>query len=517
MKITLKATLQLLKKKNLLLEGKENTSFKSGKELPIYTDHRKLKEAGIFVCVKGDNFNSHSVALSLLKQGHIIIIEEEISYPTQYAHQVLKVKSSRRSLSELIHLSYGNPEKKLKFIGITGSNGKTTCATLIFSMLKEANVPIALISTIKVTHKKQNTWVELKPTHTTPDPKSLCQYLSEFIKNKVSWVVMEVSSHAIDQERIACLDFDVCLFTNLSHEHLDYHHSLENYFQTKKRLFTGNLKGTAIICTESSTENTWGERLKNEIYQKMQTLPYKIQTHTKNLKIDPFGISGILLLDNEGTHQVPFKSSLIGEFNSKNIIGAALVVNEILKKIVTPPHSIEKSISAGIERCVTIEGRLEKLTSSKKIHVFIDFAHTPDALDNVLRTLTQFKTKSLITVFGCGGNRDPLKRKPMGEIASHYSDLVILTNDNPRFESPESILSEIQQGVTGNFKVIPDRTKAIQEAIRLAEPGDLILIAGKGHEETQIFADPENPRELKKVPFSDREVANGFLIKKSSN
>ena len=386
-----------------------------------------------------------------------------------------------------MHL-YGNPSSKLKIVGVTGTNGKTTTATLLFKVAKNLGYKVGLIGTV------ENIIIDevIPATHTTPDPIQLNKLLSKMVDKGCEYVFMEVSSHAIDQNRIAGVNFVGGVFTNLTHDHLDYHKSIENYFLVKKKFFdfllekafalTNNYDehGRIILADTKAQKNTYGF-LGSENF------------HGNIEKIDFHGID----LDVNGEK---FQTHLLGKFNAYNLISVISVckllgfdiqkVKEILKNIEPP------------------RGRFDHFLSDTGVLCIIDYAHTPDALENALTTVNNFKGESkVITVFGAGGDRDKTKRPLMGAVASKLSDAIIVTSDNPRSEDPEQIIKDIMSGVSNNggqILSVSDREEAIKMAVEMAMPGDIVFVAGKGHEDYQDVKGV-------KTHFSDKEVLKKYL------
>ena len=379
-----------------------------------------------------------------------------------------------RVKSKIAVFKYGNPSSKLKIIGITGTNGKTTVATLLYKVATELGYKAGLVSTV------ENIIVNEKrlATHTTPDSISLTKLFSEMVKKGCEYVFMEVSSHGIDQKRIAGINFIGGVFTNLTQDHLDYHKSMENYFLTKKKFFQNLSKDSFAL---SNMDDEHGEEILKEIKAKRYFYGLKNKTADFNERLE---------------------SKLIGEFNAYNILaiyGTAVLLGFDKNKV--------KEIIKNLESVV---GRFESIKNKDNVTGIVDFAHTPDALENVLKTIQKMRKENqkIITVFGCGGDRDPLKRRIMGKIGVENSDFAILTSDNPRSEDPEKIIAEMKTDLSMNelkkVKVITDRSLAIQEAVKLAQKGDIVLLAGKGHESYQ---------EIKgiKQHFNDMEELKKFL------
>lgn len=454
----------------------------------VTDDSRELSENDIFFAIKGVSRDGHDF-LKGIKSNFIAVVErfvENISIP-----QIL-VSSTKKAFFEALQLKYNLDLEKIPFIAVTGTNGKTTFTYLMESILKVSGKNPGIIGTVNY---RCGSLIK-NATHTTPDMKRLFKILDEFNKNGCDFVVMEVSSHALKQNRIGELKFDTALFTNLTPEHLDFHSDMEDYYNSKKILFDKHLKknGVGII----NVDDPYGKRLYQELSDKsVKGFSFSIKTDytCALLKMDEKGIeAGIWAKDFSDI----IASSLKGRFNAYNLCGAYITAKNL---------GIDNNvIKEGLKKVKSIPGRLEEIPNESGISVFIDYAHTPDALENVLVTIKEFAKRRIITVFGCGGDRDKSKRAPMGKVASKYSDIVIVTSDNPRSENPEDIIEDIKKGIDFSKKVIiqPDREKAIKDAIYSARKGDVVIIAGKGHENYQIFKD-------KTIHFSDQEVAKKIL------
>jgi UDP-N-acetylmuramoyl-L-alanyl-D-glutamate--2,6-diaminopimelate ligase len=401
----------------------------------------------------------------------------------------VSVKDTNAALAFMAANFYGNPSQKLKLVGITGTNGKTTIASLLYQLFKKAGFKVGLLSTVKILVDE----TEHKATHTTPDSITINYYLNEMIEADVEYCFMEVSSHGIHQKRTEALQFRGGIFTNLSHDHLDYHPTFAEYRDVKKSFFD-HLPSTAFALTNSDDKNG-SVMLQNTSARK---LTYALKTYAdyKALILEN-QLSGLLLKINGSEVWV----KLIGTFNAYNLLaiyGTAVELGLDSFEVLRLMSELE-----------SVSGRFQYIVSNSNITAIIDYAHTPDALENVLNTINDVRTKNeqLITVVGCGGNRDTAKRPVMANIATELSDKVILTSDNPRNEEPEAIIHEMEKGIQAqNFKKalsITDRFQAIKTACQLAQPNDIILIAGKGHETYQEvkgvrhdFDDMKNVKEI---------------------
>ncbi|MFP4225754.1 MAG: UDP-N-acetylmuramoyl-L-alanyl-D-glutamate--2,6-diaminopimelate ligase [Desulfobacterales bacterium] len=467
---------------------------------------------GMFVAIKGLRTDGHKYVADAIARGAAAVVAEE-EVPAASDLPVIRVKNARKALALSAARFYGNPADQLVMIGITGTNGKTTVAFLIEQILESQHMPAGIIGTINYRYGGE---VFANPL-TTPEAPELQRILSNMRDAGVTHVVMEVSSHGIALDRIYGCLFDVGVFTNLSQDHLDFHQNMTAYWQTKKRLFTDYLrpgKRRANACAVINTMDPKGREMAEQIHHCLvitvgagsKEKVYPIQTAVDQTGIQaeiqtPAGIAAI-------------NSELVGGFNLENIlcaVGAGLALSLPVARIAD-----------GISAFKNVPGRLERISDAAGRHVFVDYAHTPKALENVLETLRAANPGRLICIFGCGGDRDPGKRPKMGEIAGRLSDLVVITSDNPRTEPPMEIIEAIRRGTQAvlprqmaadaleegwtqtGYVVEPDRKKAIYLGIRAAKPGDTVLIAGKGHETYQIVGN-------RVLDFDDRQIARQGL------
>lgn len=425
----------------------------------------------VFVAIKGNVVDGHNYIDSAIKQGAVAVICEVMPEILIDGITYLEVDSSSKALAIMASNYYGEPSKNLRLVGVTGTNGKTTIATLLYQLFKNAGYKVGLLSTVKIMVDA----IEYQATHTTPDSLTINSYLTAMNSSGVEFCFMEVSSHGIDQNRTEGLHFEGGIFTNLSHDHLDYHNTFAEYRDVKKSFFD-KLPKKAFALTNVDDKNgaimLQNTKAKQYTYALKSYADYKAQILENQL-------SGLLLKLNDSE----VWTRLIGNFNAYNVL-AIYAAAELL--------GLEKvEILRLVSDLQSVSGRFQYFISEKKITAIIDYAHTPDALQNVLETINSIRTKNeeLITVVGCGGDRDKAKRPKMGHIATVLSTKVIFTSDNPRSENPETILNEIEKGVElQNFKkvlTISDRKQAIKTACQLAQPNDIILIAGKGHETYQ--------------------------------
>lgn len=437
----------------------------------IEFDSRKIELNDVFVAIKGTLSDGHDYIEKALNLGAIAIICEE--FPSILVNGVtyIKVKDSNEALAYLSANYYENPSEKIRLVGITGTNGKTTIASLLYQLFKKAGYKVGLLSTVKIMVDEQ----EFKATHTTPDSLTINKYLDLMVQQGCEFCFMEVSSHGVHQKRTEALRFEGGVFTNLSHDHLDYHNSFAEYRDVKKSFFD-NLSKEAFAITNIDDKNGL-VMLQNT---KARKLTYALKSYADyKAQILENQLSGLLLKINDQEVWV----KLIGSFNAYNLLAIYGVAVEL---------GIEKMEALRLlSELESVSGRFQFIVSNSKITAIVDYAHTPDALENVLKTIEDIRTKNeqLITVVGCGGDRDKTKRPIMAHIASSMSDKAIFTSDNPRTETPEMIIEEMEKGVEPqNFKktvAILDRKQAIKTACQLANSNDIILIAGKGHETYQ--------------------------------
>lgn len=467
-----------------------NEEFEDIEILDICYDSRKVNPNTMFVCLKGARSDGHDFAPKAVELGAAVLIVEEF---LDLDCLQIKVDDSRKALALLAANFYDNPSKDLTLIGVTGTNGKTTITHMIKSILQPFR-GIGLIGTIGVLIGSN----EYLPTNnTTPESLEFHGILAKMRTKNIDTVVTEVSSHGLEGHRVDFCDFDYAVFSNLSHDHLDFHGTMENYFKAKSQLFS-KLKngGIAVI----NIDDPYGERLAKEI---------------KNRKVVTYGLSdsadcqGIILekeslgksfIMRVGQEEVEINLPLIGEYNVLNALAASCVA-------IGLGYSIQE-IKKGLDNLTPVPGRLENYDFGQEFQVYIDYAHTPDGLNKVLEILSRLNKNKLITVFGCTGDSDKTKRHVMAEVSEKYSDLSIVTTNSPKFEDPKAILDDIAKGFTkDNYRVIEKRDEAIIYALDNAQKDDIVLIAGKGHEKYQIIKGA-------KVPHSDKNVVNNYFNNK---
>lgn len=471
------------------IEAVEGSTFQSFTNL--HFDSRQVGLNDIFVAIRGTSSDGHEYIKNAVDQGAIAIVCEEFPELKINGVTYIKVNDTREALAYMASNYYDNPSTKLKLIGVTGTNGKTTVTSLLFQLFQNLGYPAGLISTVKIRIDNKEYPTKL----TTPDSISINKYLNKMVEAGVEYAFMEVSSHGIDQKRSLGLDFDVAAFTNLSHDHLDYHKTFEAYRDVKKRLFD-QLKKTAVALSNKDDKN--GDYMLQNCRAKTYT--YALKSHADyKAKMLENSFTGLHLKIN----QQDIWTKIIGQFNAYNIL-TVFAISDLMK--IDNLEALKF-----LSQLQPVNGRFEHYISlNEDISVIIDYAHTPDALQNVLETINSIRTKNetLITVVGCGGNRDKTKRPKMGKIAAQLSDQVIFTSDNPRHEDPHTIIEDIEAGVEtqNSQKVlsITNRKEAIKTACKLSKPKDIILIAGKGHETYQ---------EVKGVrsDFDDMKIVKSFL------
>ncbi len=437
----------------------------------IEFDSRNITKNDLFVAIKGTASDGHQFIEKAISLGATAIVCEDFPENLNPNITYIKVKNTNEALSYLANNFYDNPSQKLKLIGITGTNGKTTVASLLYQLFKKAGYKVGLLSTVKIMVDDD----EHKATHTTPDALIINYFLNEMVNYGCEYCFMEVSSHGIHQKRTQGLTFAGGVFTNLSHDHLDYHPTFAEYRDVKKSFFD-QLPKTAFAITNIDDKN--GQVMLQNTNAKKFTYALKTYADYK-VQILESQLSGLLLKINNNEVWV----RLIGTFNAYNLLaiyGTALQLGLDELEVLRLLSELE-----------SVSGRFQFIVSDEKITAIVDYAHTPDALENVLKTINDIRTKNekLITIVGCGGDRDKTKRPIMANIASAMSDKTIITSDNPRTENPDTIIAEMEVGVEPqNFKKtisITDRKQAIKTACQLAQPNDIILIAGKGHETYQ--------------------------------
>lgn len=499
---------------SLLMRGIEALGFSgnpNGEVASIYYDSRQCRQGSLFVAIAGLKADGHTFIADALARGAGFIIHESEFLPPAGV-TAIRVRDSRRCLGVLGKNFFGDPSAALCLIAIVGTNGKTTVTYLLEAILGAAGYNAGVLGTINYRYGGNS----FPAPNTTPESFEMQRILREMTDHGVTHCVAEVSSHAIDLRRVDDCAFDLGVFTNLTQDHLDYHGTMETYYQAKKRFFSEVLPTKRKSHPHKMIVNNdapWGQRLLKEVVT--GGLTYGLENPC-NVSASPFHLSlnGIDATLHYGGERLAISSHLLGRFNLYNILAAAAAASAL--------DIPRRFIREGIEALTLVPGRLEKVSTAGQPAVFVDYAHTDDALRRVLQNLSEFRTGRIITVFGCGGDRDKGKRPLMGEAATSYSDLTIVTSDNPRTEDPRVIIREIERGIRAGqladindmalhpsdqrYLVIPDRKAAIAAAIGLANTRDIVLIAGKGHEDYQIIGS-------QKFPFDDRIIAREELIR----
>ncbi|ACN14378.1 MurE [Desulforapulum autotrophicum HRM2] len=472
----------------------------------IHNDSRDVKPGGLFIAVRGFKIDGHDYVEDALERGAAAVVVQQRVPGKQ---RMVEVADTRKAMASIAARFYDNPSESMCLVGITGTNGKTTTSFILESIFAQAGHCVGVIGTVNFRYRGK---LFNNPV-TTPESIDLQRILAQMKAAQVSHVVMEVSSHSIDLHRVRNCRFDAGVFTNLTQDHLDYHRTMGRYFACKRRFFTRILPSGPKALTAMAVINLddeKGQALRDAAATKVVTTGRDSRADVCALDLAETitGTTGILKIDGA---PYPFSSALVGAFNVENILSAAGAAHAI----GIDPQVIVR----GIEGCKGVPGRLERVEPDNGRHVFVDYAHTPDALMSILETLKAQAPKRIITVVGCGGDRDRSKRPIMGQIAATLSDVAIITSDNPRSEDPHGIIQEILKGIdtalcpelkpdqlkTGNgFFVEPDRRKALELAVAASTPGDILVAAGKGHETYQILKGGT-------IHFDDREILSSAL------
>lgn len=489
-------------------------------------DSRQAREGTLFVAIKGATVDGHRFVDDVMRRGAVGIISE-FDPPDGFAGAWLKVKDAREALAKAAAVINGDPSHKLDLVGVTGTNGKTTTTYLCFALAEAAGAKPAMLTTVeyRIGDKSE------EAVRTTPEASDTNRFLREAVDSGCKFAAMEASSQAIDLHRCDWLRFKVAIFTNLTQDHLDYHHTMENYFDAKKKLFDGRLGEKPGVCV-INIDDEWGAKLADKLRangQRVMTFSQPDGNASVNERGERAG-------ENESSSGHPIATLPDGRVSARDadllaenievslIKGTSFLLKtpkgerEITSPLVGRPHVYNMlsasaaalelgydldSIVEGLAKCVGAPGRFERVPHDGDFAVVVDYAHTDDALLNTLRTARELTDGRIITVFGCGGDRDKTKRQAMGRVAAENSDLVFITSDNPRTEDPLKIIEEIEVGVKNTstpFESVSDRRLAISRAVRAAKTNDVVIIAGKGHETYQIVGN-------EKFHFDDREVA----------
>ena len=452
----------------------------------ISTNSSTIKKGSLFFAIKGSNHDGHDYINDAIqnKVSAIIATKELKNLPVP----LIKVNDTRTVLSKIASKFYNNPSKKLKIIGVTGTNGKTTTSSLIKSIFDNAGIDAAQLGTNGLISK----YNFYNSSLTTPDPIYLNKLISMLVEKRVSYLIMEVSSHSIDQHRVTDIEFDTAIFTNLSQDHLDYHKTINNYFNTKLKLFKMIKENKKCII---NYDDKYGKMIDKKIKKETvkSSINLKVDFYYKSLKCDLNGINGIISYRDEN---IPISSDMVGEFNAENILLAvsACKINGL----------DTESIINGINNCVKPAGRMEIFKKNNK-KIIIDYAHTPDAYEKILSSIKNLNKGKINILFGCGGNRDKTKRAVMGSIADKYSDYLWITPDNPRFENIDIINNQIIYGIKSNhYKSYNDREKGLKDALSSLKNDDILVVLGKGREDYQLI-------ENEKIFHSDYEIIMEYI------
>ena len=461
----------------------------------IAYDSRRVQRNGLFVALPGEKSDGHDFVDQAIEKGASVIVAERNPAAAGRVTTVL-VENTRPILADLAATFYGFPVRKLKMAAVTGTNGKTTTTFLIKHICENAGLRCGLIGTVRYEIADR----VLPAIRTTPESLDVQELLAQMVNAGCRAAAMEVSSHALAQERTRGLEWDVAVFTNLTQDHLDFHGTMENYFEAKAKLFTQlaeqNKKRKAIAIV--NIDDRYGEQLLRKIDKRVSIVTYgmgaRADFRASNYRMEFGGTS--YQLDARGKSYL-VRVPLIGRFNVANSMAALATANALGVGLREAVLSLSKSPQ--------VPGRLESVPAKRQFQVFVDYAHTPDALLNVVKTLRELEPRRLLVVFGCGGDRDRQKRPLMAEVVDRHADFAIITSDNPRKEDPNAIIAEVEKGFrSARYEKIVDRAEAIARAIEMAQPRDIVLIAGKGHENYQEFADHT-------VPFDDVQVARRAL------
>ncbi|MSU61168.1 MAG: UDP-N-acetylmuramoyl-L-alanyl-D-glutamate--2,6-diaminopimelate ligase [Pedosphaera sp.] len=461
----------------------------------IAYDSRRVTPGMVFVAIPGENVDGHDFIHAAIDRGATAVICQQNGFLAQRVTKI-KVKDSREALANAAAAYYGNPGARLKVIGVTGTNGKTTVAYMVKQILESAGIKTGLIGTVRYEVGER-----VIPAHrTTPEALEVQQMLAQMLRAGCTACVMEVSSHALDQKRVHGIEFDAAIFTNLTQDHLDYHGTMENYFQAKKSLFDSLFGSSKKAGAVINIDDSFGAELSRNSKAEIQ-LTYGLDASAKIRAIEiNLARDATDMIVEAGGERFKCRLPLIGRHNVYNALaatGAGMVL-----KVGLP------AIRRALQNLSPVPGRLEAVVTDRPFSVYVDYAHTDDALAHVLRTVREITSGRVLLTFGCGGSRDTGKRAKMGRVAAELADFTIITSDNPRKESPATIAAQIEEGFQcverAPYRIELDRRRAIDEILHMAQPGDCVLIAGKGHETYQEF-------ENTVVPFDDRVHAQEAL------
>lgn len=478
---------KIIEKLNAEFKGDENVLISD-----VTHDSRQAGANSLFVAVSGLTVDGHRFVPDVMRRGAVGVISES-EMPSDFQGVWMKVKNARRALAQTAAVVYQNPSHDLDLVGITGTNGKTTTTYLVYALAEANDVESAMLTTVEYRIRNKSE----PAVRTTPEASDTNKFLRRAVEENCRMAVMETSSQAIDLHRCDDLRFRAAIFTNLTRDHLDYHLTMENYFAAKKRLFDGSLgekPGLSIV----NVDDEWGAKLAAELKSQNQKVLTFAQNNSANLTAHNIEVSllrGTSFLLKTQTDELQINSPLIGKPHVYNMLAATAAALEL-------GYNLD-SIATGLSKCIGAPGRFERIAHEGDFAVVVDYAHSDDALLNTLKTARELTKGKIITVFGCGGDRDKTKRKPMGLVAGQFSGSVVVTSDNPRTEDPLKITAQIELGLKQtncSYVVISDRREAIYQAIKIAKANDVVIIAGKGHETYQIIGSD-------KFHFDDREIA----------
>lgn len=455
---------------------------KNNKFNDMYYDSREVKENDIFVALIGSFSDGHSYIKDVIKKGASMVIVEKEDVEVEEDIWVIYVKNLRKYLGKIASNFYNHPQDKLKILAVTGTNGKTTTTYILESLLENTS----RVGTIgyRILDK------EYEAKNTTPESLDLIKLMKESVNKGVEYFIMEVSSHAICMGRVGMIKFDGAIFTNLTQDHLDYHNSMEEYFEAKAKILDYLKDGARLVINK---DDPYAKRL----IDRADSFSLKENADITG-KILRYNIDSMEIEIEKNEEKILTKTKLLGKYNLQNLLGAIQLLYNLgydFNKIVRKIPDIK-----------SIPGRFEIIENNRNVMVIVDYAHTPDGLENILKTLKEIKMKRLVTLFGAGGDRDKTKRPKMANVVSKYSDFVYITSDNPRTEDPELIVKDVEEGIVDGIKYVSivNREEAIKNAIESLEEKDILLIAGKGHEDYQIIG-------RTKYHFDDREIARKYL------
>lgn len=455
---------------------------KNNKFNDMYYDSREVKENDIFVALIGSFSDGHSYIKDVIKKGASMVIVEKEDVEVEEDIWIIYVKNLRKYLGKIASNFYNHPQDKLKILAVTGTNGKTTTTYILESLLE--NTSRVGTTGYRILDK------EYEAKNTTPESLDLIKLMKESVNKGVEYFIMEVSSHAICMGRVGMIKFDGAIFTNLTQDHLDYHNSMEEYFEAKAKILDYLKDGARLVINK---DDPYAKRL----IDRADSFSLKENADITG-KILRYNIDSMEIEIEKNEEKILTKTKLLGKYNLQNLLGAIQLLCNLgydFNKIVRKIPDIK-----------SIPGRFEIIENNRNVMVIVDYAHTPDGLENILKTLKEIKMKRLVTLFGAGGDRDKTKRPKMANVVSKYSDFVYITSDNPRTEDPELIVKDVEEGIVDGIKYVSivNREEAIKNAIESLEEKDILLIAGKGHEDYQIIG-------RTKYHFDDREIARKYL------